>query len=224
MASALAALGPAGASARIVEMGQLDDEVTPSCPADPCRALSRTSMFQKQIDGTMDEFTVPADGRIVAWTIRLAAPTKKQIKFFEENFGGAPTAGITAFRPSKEKGERGLYTSIGESGVQDLTDYLGQTVQFPMANSLSVDKGDRIGLTVPSWAPALAINQDRKTVWRATRDPEKCTDYFTQRSIQELGTVTGWGCAYRTERLTYSVTLITNPKPNKVEEPKKPKQ
>src|SRR3954469_23016483 len=100
---AVAAFSPAGAQARIVEMGQIEDGVVPSCPTDPCRALSRTTTFQKRIAGVEDAFTVPADGRIVAWTIALAAPTKKQIQFFEENFSGEPTAGITAFRASTKK-------------------------------------------------------------------------------------------------------------------------
>jgi hypothetical protein len=218
-----ALMGAGAADARIVEMGQLEEDVVPSCPSDPCRALSRTSTFQKRIDGVEDAFTVPANGRIVAWTIALAAPTNKQIKFFEENFSGEPSAGITVFRASKKKGERGIYTSIGESGVQTLTNYYGQTVQFPMANTLRVLKGDRVGLTVPTWAPALAVNQAKNTTWRATRDEDSCTDFFDQTAIQELGTQTMFGCGYRTERLTYSVTLITAPKPNKTDDKKKDK-
>ncbi len=36
-----------------------------------------------------------------------------------------------------------------------LEPYLGQTVQFPLATSLAVKKGDIVALTVPTWAPVL---------------------------------------------------------------------
>ena len=44
-------------------------------------------------------FIVPRDGRIVAWTISLGKPGKKQQAFFEENLGGAAQAGITVLKP-----------------------------------------------------------------------------------------------------------------------------
>ena len=44
-------------------------------------------------------FVVPRDGRIVAWTISLGKPGKKQQAFFEENLGGASQAGITVLKP-----------------------------------------------------------------------------------------------------------------------------
>ena len=42
----------------------------------------------------------PADGKIVAWTITLGkAGPQPQIQFFNENYGGAPQAGITVLKP-----------------------------------------------------------------------------------------------------------------------------
>jgi hypothetical protein len=211
---ALAAFGAADAQARIVELGQSDDEPVASCPEKPCLAVSRTTGFQKKVAGEEDLYTVPANGRIVAWTITLGSPTDKQVKFFNTTLGGDPSAGITVFRMGKKKKDRGIATSIGESGVQELTDYLGQTVQFPMAHTVRVLKGDRVALTVPTWAPALAVNFGEDTVWRATRSPEGCDDTSSQTAIQELGTETMFGCGYKTARLTYTATLITAPKPN----------
>jgi len=189
---AAATISPGVAAARIVEMAEMGEEVAPSCPSTPCRAVTHTTAFQKRIEGEQDAFTVPANGRIVAWTISLAAPKPKQIAFFEENFSGEPTAGITVFRMGKKK-ERGTGTNIGESGVQELTDYLGTTVQFPMANTLRVRKGDRVALTVPTWAPALAVNQPSSSVWRTTRDKDACDDFFEQSAIQGTGTKTAFG-------------------------------
>lgn len=219
VSGAFLALGPAAADARVVEMGELTDEVTPSCPED-CAAIPRTTGFQKRVAGRADTFTVPADGRIVAWTIRLAQPTAKQIAFFRDELDyGEPSAQVTAFRMGTKKPNRGIGRNVGQSGVQELTDYLGQTVQFPMANTLRVKKGDRMALTVPTWAPALAVEQAENTVWRATRPKDDCDDVTAQTAIREVGTKSAFGCAYKAAQLTYSVTLVTKPKPNT---PKKP--
>ncbi len=211
---AVAAAIPATASARIIEVGEIGDEVTPSCPTLPCRAVTRTTAFQKRVDGKKNISTVPSNGRIVAWSVALAEPTSKQVEFFDDNYGGAPSAGITVFRIGKKK-NRGIGRVIGESSVQGLTDYMGQSVQFSLANTLRVHKGDRVALTVPTWAPALAVNQASTTAWRTTRDKDSCDDFFKPTTVQGEGAKTAFGCGYRTERLTYSATLITQPTPNK---------
>ena len=47
--------------------------------------------------------------------------------------------------------------------------YFGRTVQFPLYTSLLVHKGYVVALTVPTWAPALAIGLDNRNAWRASR-------------------------------------------------------
>ena len=106
-----------------------------------------------------------------------------------------------------------------------LVDYLGETVQFPLERSLTVKKGYTVALTVPTWAPALAIGFGTDTSWRASRTREQCEDTATQTAITTLGTVTRFLCLYKTARLTYSVTMVTDPHgPKKPVTPKKPKQ
>jgi hypothetical protein len=204
---------PAVASARIIEIGQTTAAPAPSCPTSPCEVISRTTAFQARVDGKRELFVSPAAGRIVAWSITLGTPGRKQRRYFEENLGGAAQAGISVLR----QGERRYGRVTGESPVQTLTPYFGQTVQFPLATSLAINKGDVVALTVPTWAPALGLGLGRNTVWRASRDIDACDDTQTQSAQADLMDLARYRCAYRTARVTYSATLITTPVPPKPE-------
>ncbi len=208
MALACAA-APAAASARIVEVGQAPTEAVPTCPESPCLAVSRTTGYQAKVVDSRKRYVVPADGKIVAFTIRLGAPNKRQIKFFEDNFGKA-SAGLSVIR----RGKRLFGRVVAAGPVYQLGDYFGQTVQFPLDRALSVEKGNIIGLTVPTWAPALSTLTDDGSSWRASRGLKSCDDTDRQTAQSSVGALTQYRCLYRA-RLTYTATLITNPKPNK---------
>lgn len=216
------ALVPATASAKIIELGLTDQALTPSCPTPKCLAVSRTTGYQVKVGSTDDMFVVPHKGQLVAWTIALGDPTDKQIKFFNTTLGGEPSAGITVFRP----GKRLFGTILGASAPRTLTDYLGRTVQFPLKTALDVNKGDRVALTVPTWAPALAYGLDSDVSWRASRAKDKCDDTSSQTAQTKVGAQTRFLCLYKTARLTYTVTLITEPRTNtqKTKKKKKPTQ
>lgn len=207
--AALAAvlLLPAAASARIIEMGDLAAESPPSCPTSPCEVISRTTAFQSRVGGKRQLFVAPADGRIVAWSITLGTPKPKQRKFFEENLGGPAQAGVTVLK----QGDRRYGRVTATSPLQALTPYFGQTVQYPLAQSLAISEGDVVALTVPTWAPALSLGLGRGSVWRASRDIDACDDTQTQSAQADIRDLTRYTCAYRTARLTYSATLITTP-------------
>src|SRR3954451_25167722 len=85
------------ALAKIVEVGRTD--VAPACPATPCLALSRTTGYQVKVGDQRGAFTVPADGKIVAWSIALGKPSKKQIDFFNRGLGGPASAQLAVLRP-----------------------------------------------------------------------------------------------------------------------------
>ncbi len=211
------ALAPASASAKIIELGQTEEALTPSCPGPKCLAVSRTTGYQVKVGETEDMFVVPRRGKIVAWTITLGAPTAKQVKFFNTTLGGEPSAGITVFKPAKH-----LYgTILSQSPISKLTDYLGETVQFPLKTSLDVVKGDRVALTVPTWAPALAFGLDSNVSWRASRSKDQCDDTSTQTAQTRVGSRTRFLCLYKTARLTYTVTMISEPHGPKKKKKKK---
>ena len=204
-AAALAA--PAAAQAKIIEIGQTDpaNQAVPSCPRN-CNAVSRTTGYQAKVGPTRGLMTAPEDGRIVAWSITLSKPGPSQIKFFEQNLGGEAQAGLAILRTGKKLYARTLHLSP----VQKLTPFFGKTVQFALVRSLVIHKGETIGLNVPTWAPTLAVGLGGDTSWRASRGADQCRDTQTQ-TTQKEGQVTQYRCLYRTARLAYSATMVTNP-------------
>ena len=200
---------PSAASARIVEVGQAPTEAVPSCPASPCFAVSRTTGYQAKVVDSRAHYVIPADGKIVAFSIRLGAPSPRQVKFFEKNFGNA-TAGLSVIR----RGERLFGRIVAASPVYQLGDYFGQTVQFPLDRAINVQKGSIIGLTVPTWAPALSTLTEDGSSWRASRGLKSCDDTDRQTAQTGIGALTQYRCLYPA-RLSYTATLITNPTPNK---------
>jgi hypothetical protein len=208
-----AAALPAAAQAKITEIGDVTQPGTPSCPTNPCLAMTRTTGYQAKVGPTRGTMIAPASGRIVAFTLALGATNTKQTQFFQQRFGGEPQARLTILRVGKHLFDR----VVAQSEVFNLADYLGQTVQFPLSQSLPVAKGQLVALTVPTWAPVLAVGLPRDTSWRASRKGA-CNDIATQ-SLQtaqtSIGSLTQYRCLYATARLTYSATLIPNPTPNK---------
>ena len=198
----------APASGRIVEIGGTP-EATPTCPSSPCLAVSRTTGYQAKVVDSRSTYIVPADGRIVAWTIGLGNPDQRQIDFFTSNFSES-SAGLTILR----RGKRLYHRVMGQTPLEKLEPYFGQKVQFPLTTSIAVKKGQVIGLTVPTWAPALTQLLNDGSSWRASRAKGKCDDTDRQTAQTRMQHRTQYRCLYRA-RLTYSATLITTPTPNK---------
>ena len=196
------------AQAKIIEIGRTDAK--PACPSSPCLAVSRTTGYQAQVGTRRGTYVVPADGRIVAWSISLGRPTRPQIKFFNANLGGTARAEITVLR----QGKRLFRRVVAKGPVVRLQPYFGQTVQFPLATALDVKKGYVVALTVPTWAPALTQLLSDGSSWRAARPLGKCNDTSTQTAQSDLMDLTQYRCLYKA-RLTYSATLITRPVPNR---------
>jgi hypothetical protein len=208
-AAALAVLPAAPAAARIIEIGQTAQVNAPSCPANPCQAVSRTTGYQAKVGTQRGLMLAPADGKIVAWTITLGTPGRRQIRFFDQNYGGVSTAGISVLKT----GTKLFGRVLGSSPIQHLQPYFGKTVQFPLDRTLNVKKGNLVALTVPSWAPALALGMGNDTSWRASRARKGCQEPGIQSAQLALGDLAQYRCLYRTARLTYTATLITTPKP-----------
>jgi hypothetical protein len=203
------ALAPAApAAAKIVEVGRTD--AAPACPATPCLAVSRTTGYQVKVGDERGEFTIPRDGLLVAWSITLGTPTAKQITFFNKGLGGAASAAITVLR----QGDHTYSRVMAVGPVERLQPYFGQTVQFPLATAIPVKKGWVLGLTVPTWAPALTPLLNDHSAWRASRPAKKCSDTGTQTAQTRRLDLARYECLYKA-RLTYSATLVTSPVPTK---------
>lgn len=212
LAAATTALAlPGVAFAVFSEVGVVSGETempAPACPAKPCLAISRTTGYQVKVGAARDTHVVKEDGRIVAWTIRLSQPGKKQIDFFDKNLGGESSAQLTVIRPGRK-----LYSRVLAQGdAVKLEPYFGQTVQFALEKSIPVKKGNIIALSVPTWAPALAINQAGTVSWRASRNKGNCNDFSKPTAQVGVNNVTRFFCLYRTARLDYTATVVPSPK------------
>jgi len=209
---ALALALPAVAPATLAEVGVIppttSPETVPSCPASPCLAVSRTTGFQLKVAKNTTLMTVPRSGSIVAWTIMLGKPNATQIKFFNANEGGAAEAGIAILRAQKPKL---TWKLIASSPTVKLQPYFGKTAQFPLERTIAVKKGDVVAMTVPTWAPALALGFGKDTSWRASRARRQCASTSAQSTHTSVGSSVQYFCLYQTARLTYSATLISTP-------------
>jgi len=205
--AAIAALAlPAAASAKVTELGQLPEGVLGVCPI-ACQAVSRTTGYQAKVGPERALYQAPADGRIVAWSVALGDPGPKQTAFFAERLGGESQAAVVVLAAEKKLVRR----VIAKGPLQRLTDYFGQVAQFPLEQTLAIKKGQYVGLSVPSWAPALQLSLGSDTSWRASRPKDACNDTSTQFALIGGRRAMPFGCLYKTARLTYSATFIPTP-------------
>ncbi len=211
-AFALLLMLPALSGATLTEVGVIGETTpatTPSCPSSPCLAVSRTTGFQVKVGTQTNILSAPRAGTIVAWTISLGKPNATQTKFFNANEGGASEAGIAILRPQPKPNL--TYKLIAQGPLVKLEPYFGKTTQFPLETTFKVKKGDIIALTVPSWAPALALGFANTTSWRASRPKSGCSSTSSQTTQTQIGIAVQYYCLYQTARLTYSATLISTP-------------
>ncbi len=214
--AALIALALVGSSAAkvpstTVVLGQTATVPDPSCPGLPCQAVGSVTGFQVSNGQARSPFLVTHDGTIKSWTLTLAQPTNKQRSFFNGFFGTPPEARLAILRrvPGTNPPR---YNLRSQGSVKVLTPYLGQTVKF--GSSLEVEKGDIVGITVPTWAPAFAQELPSNEVWRASRAPGTCTNSTDIRQgepQEKVGTRATYGCRYSTARLLYTATLVEGP-------------
>jgi hypothetical protein len=154
------------------------------------------------------QIRVPRDGRVKSWSLTLAQPTNSQRSFFNGFFGTPPQARLAILRRIPETNPP-RFNLRKQGSVRVLSPFLGREVKF--GASLPVRKGDIVGLTVPTWAPAFAQGLSTKNSWRASRLPGKCTDTTAVRQgepQQRVGRRATYGCRYATARLLYTATVV----------------
>ena len=208
VALAVCLLGAAAstASAKTYELGAAD-AATVSCP-DNCFVVTRTTALQVRTGALRYPTTVPRSGRIVSFTLQLGSLSDRQISFFNSTYGGTSRVQLTVLR--EQARPKRSYEVVATTGIFKIQPFFGTEVQFPLKATLPARKGDIVALTVPTWAPVLAVNLPQENGWRASRD-DSCTDLLTQTAQTMLGSSTQYKCLYQTARVTYTATLITTP-------------
>jgi hypothetical protein len=204
------------APGRVAELGNTLDQQTAACPQD-CQAIGQVSGFQIQIGTRKNPYRLRSYGKVVAFSIKLGKPDADQAAFFNKLFGGPPEVMLTVLKPVPK--QKNKYILAGSSKLFELEKYFGSEPTFALPRPLTIKPGYIVGITVPTWAPAFAVNLGDDMVWRSSRDPENCDDVRQDAAQDIRGSQRTYGCVYKTARLLYTVTYIPDPKPANV--PKK---
>jgi hypothetical protein len=102
---------------------------------------------------------------------------------------------------------------LRQSPLVDVSHYFGSSPTFALDAPMKVAKGNIIALTVPTWAPAFAINLPKDNWWRSSRSKGKCNDVSQAAAQRTPGAIRVYGCTYFRARLMYTVTYAPNPRP-----------
>src|SRR3954468_17532647 len=204
------------ASGRVAELGTTVTDNTAACP-DNCQAIGQVSGFQIQQGTRKNPYRLRSYGKVVAFSVKLGKPNASQIQFFKKLFGGPPQIMLTVLRPYvPKKGEAkqpNKYVLAGSSPLFDLQNYFGSEPSFALPRPLTIKPGYVVGITVPTWAPAFAVNLADDMQWRSSRDPKNCDDVRQDAAQDVRGSSRTYGCVYKTARLLYTVTYIPDPRP-----------
>jgi hypothetical protein len=201
-----------------------DNSPVPSCPASPkCYAVTETTGFQVKVGTGQIISEIPTSGSIVAWTVSLGSPTttgssgsQSQTAYLNSLVGGAAQAGIAILKPRGKK-KYYEYKLVAQSPTEQLQPYFGETVQFPLAKSIPVKAGEVLALSVPTWAPVMALVTKSGHVygkyinWRSSRQKGGCASSSGQTAQQSLHSTVQYYCLYKGVRLTYSALEISTP-------------
>ena len=211
----LAALGLApSAQARVIELGAdaAPADVAASCPEN-CQAIGRVSGYMGRSGKGANPFQVPRDGKLVAFTVTLGKPDANQVNFFTDLYGGPPQVRISVLRRGDKRRTRLNHRLMRQSPTFRVNRFFGSSPTFVFDRPMKVSKGNIVALTVPTWAPAFAVNQPRSNWWRSSRAKGQC-DNVSQRAAQgRVGGVRVYGCTYFRARLLYTVTYVPDPRP-----------
>ena len=204
------------APARVAELGTTVDQQTAACPQD-CQAIGQVSGFQIQVGTRKLPYRLRSFGKVVAFTVKLGTPNADQLTFFNKLFGGPPQVELTVLKPvPKVKGQPATpnkYTLVANSPLFDVSQYFGSEPTFALPRPLTIKPGYVVGITVPTWIPAFAVNLADDMIWRSSRDPKACDDVRQNAAQTVHGSGRTYGCVYKTARLLYTVTYIPDPKP-----------
>jgi hypothetical protein len=220
---AVGALVPATAAAATIELGVTKSPlVAPVCPPNVSSAqctivLTRVTAIETLRDGLAYPTKVTKAGKIVAFTVGLSklsnsrSTQKTYIHFLDQTYGGTAQVAVTVLRPvGKHRSFR--WQVVGTSNFFHVIPYLGSVVQLPLDTTIEVKPGDVVGLSTPTWAPVLTIDQPpKKFAYRQSRSAN-CNNppSSSQAQVTPNSTAT-YGCDYPGTRVEYTATEVTYP-------------
>jgi hypothetical protein len=221
----LGAMAGAGDAHHAKTLGKTNRTPRPNCPRQ-CRVEGQVTGFQQVADGKHHVMVAPENGRLIAWSVDLSKPSKKQRKFFSDLFqtktaGGSEYAKIAVLR--KVGGKK--YKLLRQSPKVDLKSSMGDVQYVTLGHPLRISKGDILALTVPTWISNFVwkvpssdgFNKLPKAAnhWRGSRSKDNCAPNspgtphqvkeFVRKSKPQnkVGSIRRYGCNYTGARLLY---------------------
>jgi hypothetical protein len=197
-----------------------DNRPDADCPEEPCRATGKMSGFQvqqlKQADGeTVTKFPTRLGGRnawLVAFSVTMGSPNAEQRTFFNRLWGKPAEARISIFTPEPSEGDRRnreqRYSLDKQGEVYDIRPWFGKKAWFVPDRRIHVSKGQVIGLTLPTWAPALATELRKRERWRSSRKRRQCEELERDRARETVGEITKFQCLHSTARLLLTALVV----------------
>ena len=167
-----------------------------------CRIVVRTTMFQTVADGRGSIMKVPSNGRLVAWATSLgtlpSGSAPGSIDDLNKRFGDS-VARLAVLKP---KG-KGKYKLTKQTPKIDLQSRFGTDPIITLGKPLKVKKGQRLGITIPGWAPNFRDglpNQDNQFI--ASREKGKCGEKDAEKAKpqQKIGSTRSYGCRFNGSR------------------------
>lgn len=221
-AALVAAALPAAAAAQLAEVGATSTAlVAPTCPAgvkpSACTiVLTRVTAVETLNDGHANPTAIRHAGDLVAVSLGIsslstnAKTRKSDVSYLDGKYGGAPRVEVTVLRPSNRK--QYAWQVAATSSPIFLQHYLGQVAQFPLSKPLPVVRGERIALTVPTWAPVLSFDlTSNKFAYRQSRSANCASPPSSEQAQEKIGDIAHYKCNYAGTRAEYTVTEVTSP-------------
>ena len=176
----------AGSPAAVVrEIGEYSDVPLPQagCPLN-CQAIGHVTGYQVQIGPHRTRSSSSRTARSSRSPVRLSKPDAQQTQFFTNLFGGRPRrCGSRLLRTARTAKQAQL---MAQAGVQP-----GELPRLdadvrPIEAARSHLGLDAHPITVPTWAPAFAINLGADEAWRSSRPKNDCngTSQAAQQTVE----------------------------------------
>ena len=207
-ATAALAMGTGSAGAAKTTILGAAAPVRPACPTN-CRVEGKVTAIQTGIGSQEKPFRVPFTGKIVAWSIKLGKPAKKDINFFNDLFKGEASARLAVLKPIRKK--KLTYELKAQSPLEKLAAFFGSTTTFALNRPIKVKEGQLVALTIPTWAPDFALGGSSGNTWRGSRKKGHCLkpdDIAGGKAQQGIGTERVYGCNYAGARHLFTATLV----------------